>query len=345
MKTKSKYNKSVLLKRIGIAALVLALLPLGSISAETENEQRGRQQEIERQRQDMRARLDAKVDPRMRASNTASTSAKKVPPPRALKNNASSTASTTRPIKKVDDRNEKGKGQGNGAICSRIISSESQILANLTKSVRDKSGVRKDNIFKNREEKDKKLDERRDDHDENKTLRYAKLEENAKTDAQKAAVAKFKTTMESAINTRRTAIDLAVSTYRKDVDTIIAKYPLTNTASSTASSLEAAAKDAIANAKTACNATSTDQQVILKNFQASLEKLKNDYKSAAISAADSQAASLSAMKTELKAAAEKRDASIKSAKEAFKTVYTAAKAELRLAFGVKVDNNASSTAQ
>ncbi len=375
MKIKIKHKKSALLYRIGlgvgIGALVLSILPFGSISAETENSQLEMQRERDKERienvqktrvesnnakniktQDMRARLDAKIDPRLRASTTASTSAKKVPPQplRQLKNNASSTA-TTRLNKKIedrndrddDDRNERGKGQGNGAICSRIISSESQILANLTKSLREKGGARKVNINQNREDKDNKLDERRDEHDENKSIRYEKLEAGAKTDAQVAAVAKFKTTMEGTITTRRTAVDLAISTYRKDVDAIIAKYPPTNPASTTAAQLEAAAKEAIAQAKTACNATSTDQQVILKNFQASLEKLKNDYKSTMKSSANIQASSTSAMKLELKAAAQKRDTSIKSAREAFRTVYTTAKAELRLAFGLKVDGNASTT--
>lgn len=326
---------------VGIGAIVLSLLPFGSISAETSVRPiRADQEKSKDMTEEMRDRLDSRIDPRLRANVTASTSAKRVPPPRLVKN-ASTTASSTRP-KKLEDRDQ-GKGQGNGAICSRIISSEAQIIANLTKSVRDKSGARKENILKNREDKDNKLEERRDAHDDNKEIRYEKLEANAKTDAQIAAVAKFKTTMEAAITTRRTAVDLAISTYRKDVDAIISKYPLTNPASTTASGLEAAAKDAIAKAKTACNATSTDQQVILKNFQASLEKLKNDYKSAAKSAASAQASSTAAMKAELKAAAEKRETAIKSARDAFKAVYTTAKAELRLAFGLKVDGNASST--
>lgn len=341
MKKESKKSEvKILISKLVLFAIVLTLIPVGTVSAESDSMDDMRKPEVRRENSEMRERLDQRVDPRLRAKNASSTSSTTVKKLKVreeeenrgknmrgddMRRNSTSTATSS--------RNNRGKGDGNGAICSRIISNEAQIIANLTKSFKNKDGARKDNMMKMRDERDEKIDEKRSLHDENKELRFEKLEASANTDAKKAAVAKFKTTMEAAITTRRTAIDLAITTYRKDVDAIIAKYPLTNPASTTASALEAAAKAAIAKAKTECMATSSDQQLILKNFQASLEKLKKDYRSTASSSANAKALANSAMKTELKAAADKREASVKAARDAFKTVYDVAKAELRTAFG------------
>lgn len=304
--------------------------------------------------QDMRARLDSRMDPRLRATSTASSTTKRILPPKQdLPDRARQAMEDKDDRKKGNDDKMKrfgtstatssrfgaGKGQGNGAICSRIISSEQQIISNLIKPLKDKDGHRKDLISDKRLERDQKIIEKREDNDENKALRFEKLEERADTDAEKAAVAKFKTTVEAAVTARRTAVDVAIATYRKDVDAIIAKYPLANSTTSTsttqAARLEAAAREAIAKAKAECqaNASSTNPQVILKNFQASLEKLKKDYRAIASSTTNARNAANATLKAELKTAAEKRETAIKNARSAFKTTFDAAKIELKAAFG------------
>lgn len=258
-----------------------------------------------------------------------------------MRKRASTTASTTLNMGGKDNKNARG---ASASICTKLIASETRILESLTKNFKNNKGENiRERIEKLRENREKVLDKRQDDHDDNRTLRYAKLKVSADTQAEKDAVVKFKTTVEAAVVTRRTAIGGAITTYQSEVNAILAKYPSTQ-ASSTAtaiSALEADIKAAFEKVKTDCtNASSTDRASTLKNFQASLEALKKKYRESL----NIDASASTNLKNELKAATAKRDTAIKSARDAFQATYKTAKTELKVAFGMNVTETATTTA-
>lgn len=127
-------------------------------------------------------------------------------------------------IQDRQDKMEANKADRLAASCERIGSmKESQ-----SKRFSEKQAVFKQNfgekmpVFENnRESNDAKLNDAHEKQDEQRNSMYMKLEEVAKTDAQKEAVKEFQKTVEQAVIDRRSAVSDALDTFRSDVDALV----------------------------------------------------------------------------------------------------------------------------
>src|SRR3989344_2152650 len=211
------------------------------------------------------------------------------------------------------------------AFCTRFIENASQISARLDERS-GKIDERQDNRLKRLEEKrtkrDQLLEGKRDGGDERRVQMYAKLLEKADTDAEKAAVEKFKTTVEAAIKTRRTAVDAAITSFRTSVE---------NTVSGRQSGIDSVKKKftsatnaALAEAKASCEKgtdAKTVREEFLSDMQAAREALQSDRQ-----ASDKVVG-------QVKALAKTRQTSLEKAFTDFRTTLEAAQKELKAAFG------------
>ncbi len=171
-----------------------------------------------------------------------------------------------------------------------------------------------------RSERDTKLEMHRDGWDDHRGERITKLEAKATTDAQKAAVAQFNTTMTAAINARRSAIDTAISTFRTGVDSITGtRVSAVDTAIAT---FKTARQSALEKAKTDC-AAGVDSKTAKATFEASMKAALNTFKAAKTAVIK---------KNDVTVLSQARKAAIEKAVADFKVTMDAAQATLKLAF-------------
>ncbi|HQV64916.1 MAG TPA: hypothetical protein PKZ56_01665 [Candidatus Paceibacterota bacterium] len=172
----------------------------------------------------------------------------------------------------------------------------------------------------NRSDRDTKIEQHRDGWDNNRGDRFEKLEAKATTDAQKAAVAEFKSTVTTAISTRRSAIDSAISTFRSGVDAL-------NTSNKTAidaaiTNFKTAYQAALTKATADC-AAGVDSKTVKATFESSIKAAHETFKATKESIVK---------KTAIEALGATRKAAVTKAVEDFKTVLQAAQQKLQLAF-------------
>lgn len=168
-----------------------------------------------------------------------------------------------------------------------------------------------------------KLDDHRDQWDENRDQRYDKLEARATTTAEKAAVTTFEANIDAAVKTRRAAVDAAVKTFQDGVNTLLANRQSTVDASFT--TLKSAYDAALAKAKASCDG-GTAAATVRATFVA-------DIKAANQAFADATKPSTS-LQASVEALRKTRDASVKAAIDAFQKTLNAEMVKLKAAFGI-----------
>lgn len=160
----------------------------------------------------------------------------------------------------------------------------------------------------------------------------AKLQQQAKNDAQKAAIAAFKTSMEAAFKTRQAAIDAADLAFRTALDKDVTDKKTAVAAAVTA--FKTSVQVALDKAKTDC-AAGKDAATVRTNLKAALEaaraKLQADIK--AIHLIDGKAADL----------AKTRQAAIEKANADFKIAAEKARADLKAALKAAAPSDATGT--
>jgi len=171
--------------------------------------------------------------------------------------------------------------QSNTAFCSRI----DQIIATIEQRMSDRDAQlqarwqeRDANLAKREADRLARLSDNRNIHKENREAQYAKLDAKAITDAQKQAVASFKTTVEAAVLTREAAVDSAISVLQQSVNQSI---DARRTAVETVINEFTSAKSA-ANAKAIADCSAgVDPNTIREAYRASMkvaqEKFKSDF--------------------------------------------------------------------
>ena len=173
------------------------------------------------------------------------------------------------------------------------------------------------------------LEERRTQRDTNLDQHFGKLEERAKTEAQKQAVAAFRTAVMSAIDARRTAVKVALDAFHSGVKSIL---EVRKTA------IEKAFADRVAAFKAAAEKAKSDclagiaPKTVRTAFTSSLKSAQGQFATAR-RVSDDFKKTLEKLKTDKKAAFEK-------AHSDFKVAIEKAKADLKKAFG---ESNATST--
>ncbi len=156
-------------------------------------------------------------------------------------------------------------------------------LDQATVSISEKmSGVRS-RIDRQREARDSAMEGKRNTQDESlngiRSTRdarriewYAKLDDQATTDARKTAVEDFKKTVDDAIDARRDTVDDAVATFRSDVDALVSGKK--TSVGSVADDFQNAFDTAIEKAKADCGA-GKDTTAVKNAFRTSLKSAKD----------------------------------------------------------------------
>lgn len=124
-------------------------------------------------------------------------------------------------------------------------------------------------------ERDAELLKFRADGDENMSAHFAKLEERAKTDEQKKAVADFEAAVKTAVATRRSAIDVAIKTFRTGVQSAIDSRK--SQIDSVASTFKSAQAAAFEKAKKSCASSTANAQTIRTQLKSDLSAAKNSF--------------------------------------------------------------------
>jgi hypothetical protein len=181
------------------------------------------------------------------------------------------------------------------------------------------------NLIEQKELNYDKLKWARMDADMHRQANFDRLSEKATTDAQKQAVAVFKTAMESAVKARRDKVDAAIKVYRDGLAALVKTRQTTTDAA--VKKMQDAVKTATDMAKTACAAADADPVAIKQNLHEKMKWAKMDF--------DTARKTLDADKAKLEALKKTRDTSIKAAMDEFKTATTAAQATLKAAFAAK----------
>ena len=170
-----------------------------------------------------------------------------------------------------EGRKENKGPQTNKNFCATIDTVGAKILAEVNKKDLNLKSKKSDRLLKvedNRKERDLKLSNERGIRSTKNDSRYTSLTNKATTDAQKAAVAAFKTASDAAIAKRQSAVDTAIAAYRTAADALIAsKQGGLDTSIAT---FQTSINSAIATAKASCTAGS-DSATTKQTFQASIK--------------------------------------------------------------------------
>jgi len=223
------------------------------------------------------------------------------------------------------ERMEEMKGRMQEAFCNRFTETASSIgsgMASARRNFEERAGERGGQMDEGRDSRDSKLEDSRSDADAKRSEMYARLEEQADTDAKKEAIEDFQKTVEEAVDDRRDAVNAALTAFRAGVDTLLASRK--DDMQSAADTFAAAMKSALEKAKSDCEA-GTAPATVRSNFQAAL--------TAAHKALQTDRAESDKIRTEIQALADTRHAAIEKAMSDFKATVEAAAKELREAMG------------
>ena len=155
-------------------------------------------------------------------------------------------------------------------FCVRIdevISRVDQQITNRTTQlqVQRQKGINK--LTERRNARNERAVENRIKRDGNRTEHYAELEARATTDAQREAVAAFRSTVESAITARKTAIDSATQSFRQSLNQVMtARQTAIDTA---VNAFQSSQTTAVNQARADCTA-GIDAKTVRETFHANI---------------------------------------------------------------------------
>ncbi len=203
------------------------------------------------------------------------------------------------------------------AIAAKISSD----LGNKDSRFDDRKEERSKKIYDKRTTRDVVREEKRSERDDKHDTRIEALMAKADTDAERAAVEKFKQTLEEATKVRREAIDVAVETFRAGVDKLIKDKFVDMDGDLEA--FKEAMDEAIAQAKADCAADKDPKPAFLAAVKAARDNFKTSKPEM--------------IKEEIKKLVDARKASVDAAVNTFKTTMKAAFEELKTAFGGEIE--------
>jgi FAD/FMN-containing dehydrogenase len=170
--------------------------------------------------------------------------------------------------------------------------------------------------------RDAKLEEARSEADQLRSEEYVRLLARADGDKEQAAVKDYQQQVEDAVEARRDAIDAAIVKFRTGVDGLIAKRK--KTMQSARDAFAFAVNAALVKLETDC-AQNVATVTIRSDFEASLQRARTKL------TGDRQVTE--SMQGTLKSLADTQKVSVAVATEVFQIELTAAKGELKQAFG------------
>ncbi len=220
-----------------------------------------------------------------------------------------------------EERQDDRKENRQEAFCSRFTETIDRVngrLEDRASAIKDRTEHRVGKRTDRRDTRDEWLDGKRDTQDERRMALYAKLDEQADTDEEKAAVAEFKSTIDAAVVTRRGAVDKAINDFRSAVDALVASKK--DGAASAYSEFKSATAVAIAKAKSDCDA-GTDPAAVRSTFNTAMKTARENLKD--------DRAGLDQVRDDIQTLAETRKKAIEAAIETFKTTVKTAKEKLQ----------------
>lgn len=211
-------------------------------------------------------------------------------------------------------------------FCTNIGNNTAKITSGIT-AAKDKVSTarneRATQLTANRAKWDQDLSANRSKADQDRQSSFAKLEAKATTDAQKAAVKTYESTVADAVTKRRAANDAARTAFRNAVDTAIASQKATIDAQATIFS--SAVSTAVTTAQAACIANPANGPAIRTTLQNSLKTAKDTYNAARKSDGN--------LGEQIKQLAATRNEAIKTADTTLQATVKAAREALKAAFG------------
>jgi len=228
------------------------------------------------------------------------------------------TRVSIRPVIKADVRVE---------ACANIGTQVARLQASVDKvrgNVMERRDERQGKLVERRDERDGKVDKHRDSALELRVDAQAKLMARADTDAKKAAVTEYQTSVKAAVDARVAAYKAANDTFREGVDTVVVsrKTIVDNAVSAFRTSMNAA----LEKAKADC-AAGVENATFRADFNASVQAARRKLQ------ADRQG--IDSNGDQVRALAKTRNDAHAKALATFKATMEKARADLKLAFGVK----------
>lgn len=209
--------------------------------------------------------------------------------------------------------------KGNANFCLFLPEWALKINGNISDkkiSLIEKRAIQEKRLEEKRIARDQKLEANRDRWEVNRAEHYKVLLEKAGTDAQKQAIMKFQSAMETAAQARKAAVNATIAAYRAEVDKLLETR---KTAINTIKKIyEDAYNAAIARAKQECDAGANPAEIRSK-LKDELKAIKEKF----------QAEMKNVAKIDLKPLITKRHEAIKKAIADFKIAIEKAKEELR----------------
>lgn len=154
---------------------------------------------------------------------------------------------------KMGKDNNKPENKPAENFCLRLDNINTK-LAEQIKKAEEKQSLYQTNrteiLNKKESEVDAKKAQNRTTIDEKRVKNWDKMISKAKTDEQKAAILKYKTTIENAIKTRRVLVDSAISNYRNGLSGTVSSH--TTTTDVAIKTFEKSVNDALSQAKNDC---------------------------------------------------------------------------------------------
>jgi hypothetical protein len=209
-------------------------------------------------------------------------------------------------------------------ICNQITEIESKVGQRITDhktKIQLKRQELHNHLIERQNQRDTQIQKNRTKWNTNRQEHYAKLEAQAKTDAQKQAVAVFKSTLEQAITTRKAKIDEAIQAFRSNISSTIANRQLAIDAA--IKTFQDSQQEALLKAKTDCS-NGIDPKIIRQTLHANLKAAREKFRS------DIQ--KIEKIKNSIKTAAENRKQTIAKIQQDFKATLEKARLDLKTAF-------------
>lgn len=215
-------------------------------------------------------------------------------------------------------------GTDSNAGCTRFTNVASEVGKRLGELDSKRAGWRdqiKTKLQTRRDDRHTKVLQIRTEAEAKFSANIKALQDQASTDAQKQAVADFKTAIKAAQTTRKAAVDKAQETFRAGIDSLVGSNQTSITAEVT--TFKSSVQTAVNTAKTDCAAggtATTIRATLMASVKTAQEKLKTDLQA------------LNQHGAQVEALAKTRNEAIKQADQAFRAILQSEKAKLKAAF-------------
>jgi hypothetical protein len=217
-------------------------------------------------------------------------------------------------------------------ICERVEKTADKVKQQQKTSaqkVTERLGTNLEKVKTKRDKKQQNLQERRTKRDEQRQEFYIKLENQAQTDEQVEAVAKFKKTVEGAVELRRDTIDAATKETRLANDALMADKK--SEVVKVYNEYEANRNKIMSQTNVKCDDTTTEDDLkeLAKDTNTQLKQLRTEFRE--------QLKQTRQIGKEAKDLVKERNVVVQEAIQTFKATVDEAREELKLAFGEELD--------